>query len=363
MLRGLRCAVVGLGRVGTAVYRDLAAKGADVAGVDVDPGRVAAVQATGGRATTRLADAAGSEAWFLCTDAGPAMERPLALVRRLDPAPGARICVETTLQVGTVARLAAALAERGLAVGRDVYLVHAPHRIMLGRHRGPLDVPRVVGGATPACLEQGVLLYRALGARVVPVPDVRLAELSKLVENALRYVEVAFAEAVARYCLATGLDFAALRRAVNSRGNVYLRRAEWGIGGECLPKDLGLLQELVGSPLLAGARAEDALYAEALAAAVAARGPRVRLRGVGYKPGTADLRGSRALELAARLEAAGCQVEVEDPVLDRAALAAAGLRPARRDAAYDVLVRRGRLLPPAGREREGARRGARAGHR
>lgn len=308
----VRITVIGLGRIGGQILRELMPRFPDVIGMDRDPDKVAGLQAEGLPATTDPAGTGGREVYLIAVSTGPQMENLLAAAEGIRPAPGALISVESTVVPGTMARLARLYAERGLLAGRNVYLVHAPHRILFGHDRSIFGQPRTIGGITPACLERGIAFYRRLVPEVLAAEDIRLVELAKLVENALRHVEISCAEALALYCHEAGLDFGGLRRLVDSKGNVRLLRAEYGVGGECLPKDLRHLYEVTGCRLFADAGAIDEEYRSYLFQQ--ARAPRVLVRGLTFKPGWRDLGFSRAVELVERLQKAGCQVWVEDPL-------------------------------------------------
>lgn len=101
-------------------------------------------------------------------------------------------------------------------------------------------------------MEKGHLFYDPLVPRLVEVSDVRVAELSKVVENVKRYVDIAFAQELYIFCRDQGLNFEELRQAVNSKNNVEILGTDWGIGGECLPKDMKFLQRVCHSVLLDG---------------------------------------------------------------------------------------------------------------
>lgn len=106
-----------------------------------------------------------------------------------------------------------------------------PHRVMFGVDESVCDTPRVFEAFTKACLKKGRDFYNPLVPELVEVSDVRLTELSKVVENVKRYVDVAFAQEIYRYCIRHGLDFNSLRSAVNSKVNVELLGTDRGIGG------------------------------------------------------------------------------------------------------------------------------------
>jgi nucleotide sugar dehydrogenase len=342
--------VVGLGNIGASLLRDLRDRGVHVRGVDVDPERVAVLAAEGFDAATSPTGSRGVDVWLVTTSTGPGLIHLRQAVASLPLQAGDLLSVESTVPVGTMETIAAACRLRGLEPGRDLHLVHCPHRVMFGRDRSVLDVPRVIGGVTSACLLRGLAFYRPLVRDLYPVADVRVAELAKLAENALRFVDVAYAEVLASYSAACGIDFRELRRAVNTKDNVHLLDVDYGVGGECLPKDLAFLAELTGSEFLTAAAGADAAYQLDLLAR-AGRGQRILVRGLGYKPGARDLTGSRAVDLVRRLEEAGRSVWVADPLLQSAELAAAGFRPWEPGVAVDVVVERGRVRPPSAEER------------
>lgn len=342
----MRIHIAGLGHIGEQVLRHLSSRGLTVAGVDVNPDTVRRLLDEGFHVTTDYGRLPPADAWLLVTSTGPGASHLIEAFRsvlRTGVAPGSVISVESTLPPGTMARLAEIARSHGLEPGRDVFLAHVPHRMLLGEEESPFAQPRVVSGWTPPCLERALELYASLGAdRLWPVQDVRLAELAKLVENAQRYVDIAFAEAVAVYCAEQGLPFEALRQAVNTKPNVRLLDVDFGIGGECLPKDAAWLAEAVVSPLLKAAMATDQAYRDRMFRELR-RASRVVVRGITYKPGYPDMGHSRAVELVRRLEAAGVEVGVEDELLSSDDVAAAGLRPARDVPSPDASVIRGRI--------------------
>lgn len=339
------CAVIGLGNIGSAVYNDLAQILPNVIGVDISEQRVAYLQQKGVRATTELSACAAADVFIICASTGAKMENIYSIAASLSPKSGALICVESTLLVNTMNSLAQHFINRGYIPGENIHLVHAPHRIMIGHDLSTIAIPRVVGGITERCLQMGVEFYTQLGTCVVPVPDICLAELSKLVENSLRYVEVAFAEALASYCAANNLDFHLLRQAVNSKGNVHLKNVDYGIGGECLPKDILFLQAACPAPILMGAQATDEQYRDDLRQHILSKGRRVLIRGVGYKPGSSDISHSHAINLALALHQADCEVSVCDPLVNPLDILQAGLTPAYQSdtSEYDIIVERGHI--------------------
>ncbi len=342
-----RCTIIGMGHIGTALYADLDGRVESLTGLDADPERVRILEAQGLRVTTSYTDCEGTDTWIITSSTGGDMSNVFTIARSFTPSPGALISVESTLAVGTMAQLSAHFQGRGIQPGSGVFLVHAPHRVMFGKDSSTLSMPRVIGGVTPACLRRGQYFYSDLGATIVPVEDVRVAELSKLVENSLRYVDIAFAEAIAMACRTAGLDFGSLRAAVNTKDNVRLMDVDYGIGGECLPKDITLLQDFTGSPLLKAAEIVDQEYRRHLCDEVIRAGGNVLVRGITYKAGVTDVSHSPGLELVHALNKAGASVEVCDPLVPPAEISRMGFTPAGQHidpARYCTIIERGKII-------------------
>lgn len=337
----MRIAVVGLGRIGSQILRELDRRFPEVMGMDIDPRRVEEMRREGLKATLDALEIAEADVYLIAVSTGPRMERLMAAAEALKPAPAGLVSVESTVIPGTMARLADSFANRGLLAGQDFFLVHTPHRILFGEEGSIFGQPRVIGGLTPACLERGVDFYRQLVPSLTPCHDIRLAELTKIVENSLRHVEISCAEALALYCQEAGLDYDELRAMVGTKGNVRLLRAQYGIGGECLPKDISFLFETTGCKLFEDAIKIDSEYRNWLFCE--ARAPRVLVRGLTFKPGWRDLEYSRAVELVERLRAAGCEVWVEDPLYNAEELADLGYQPWSPDREADTVVEWGKV--------------------
>jgi len=332
--------VVGVGNIGFNLLTSLRRRGVRAVGVEINPDRRAALAAAGVDGVFAGPDEAGEvDVWIITTSTGPELSHILSAVRAISPKPGSLVSIESTLPVGGTARLAEAFRERGFAPGEGFHLAHVPHRILFGVEESVFDAPRVVAGVTPACRDAALAFYGPLVPQLYPVDDVHVAELSKIVENGLRYLNVAFAEALFGYCLEQGLDWAQLHGAVNTKPNVELLNVDFGIGGECLPKDVGFLQEAMQSPLLAAAIAADEAHRERLRRLA---GPHLRilLKGLTFKPGYPDVRFSRALELARDLAAGGKAVYVYDPALGPEQVEKLGFRWREPDGAYDLVYER-----------------------
>lgn len=335
--------VVGAGRIGLHVLTHLrrGRPGDSVAAVDVDQSKVEGLAARGWTASTSYPAGDAVDVWILCVSTGPELAWLFDAVSRIAPKPGALVTVESTIPVGTTRRIAAAFEQRGAKAGRDFHLVHAPHRVLFGAEEDPARIVRVIAGMTETCLDAGIRFYAGCGIPLHPVTRPEIAELSKIVENSIRYLEISFAETLSLACSEAGLDFDELREAVNTKTNVHLADVDYGIGGECLPKDLEFLQSWLKSPLLAEAEKADLRYREHMRRAARNFG-KILLDGLTYKPGVRSLQGSRAVELGLELLRLGTEVYARDPLLTAEEIAALGFRPWREGQPVDGICRRGK---------------------
>jgi nucleotide sugar dehydrogenase len=149
---------------------------------------------------------------------------------------GALVSLESTIAKGVSNKI-------NKMLGHRLHVAHVPHRFYSEEEKGHgVKQLRVLGGCRPCCTCKALDFYaEILGIPVWPVRPVDLAELSKIVENAHRFLQIAFAEELKMFCDGEGLNFDDLREAVNSKWNVDVLEARAGIGGHCLPKDTRML--------------------------------------------------------------------------------------------------------------------------
>jgi UDP-N-acetyl-D-mannosaminuronic acid dehydrogenase len=126
---------------------------------------------------------------------------------------------------------------------------------------------RVLGGCAKCCADKAINFYKEiLNIPIYPVERIEYAELSKVVENTHRFLEIAFAEELKIFCDSYGLSFVELREAVNTKWNENILEARSGIGGHCLPKDslmyLRLADAVVTESIIATAKQLDKTYVE-----------------------------------------------------------------------------------------------------
>ncbi len=164
------------------------------------------------------------------------------------------------------------------------HVVHAPHR-WYAREEDVHGVNqlRVISGVCDCCLRTGIRFYdgveqtaekedleyynanksyRSLGIPMYSVSTVEIAELSKIVENADRYLQIAFAEDLYMFCKANQISFGELRDAINTKWNVNILEPRDGIGGHCIPKDTRMFLESseIKSKILMAAQEVDKDY-------------------------------------------------------------------------------------------------------
>jgi UDP-N-acetyl-D-glucosamine dehydrogenase len=350
-------AIVGTGYVGLPLAVAFAEAGREVVCVDTDPAKVDAINAGTSytedvadetlaglvgegrlRASVDPAVCAEADAVLLClptplsTNREPDLSilesaaRTLAAhVRR-----GQLIVLESTTYPGTTREvLAPILEESGLTAGADFHLAMSPERIDPGRTDWTVKTtPKVVGGLTPACTDQAIELYSAFAERLVRVSSCEAAELTKLLENIFRSVNIALVNELAMLCHRMGLDVWEVVEAAATKPYGFMPFTPGpGLGGHCLPIDPFYLSwkareydfpvefiELAGKvnqhmPYYCAERIAQALNDHAKAV----RGSSILLLGVSYKSNVGDLRESPALKLIGLLREAGADLSYHDP--------------------------------------------------
>jgi UDP-N-acetyl-D-glucosamine dehydrogenase len=350
----MRIGVVGIGYVGLPLAVAFAEAGHEVIGLDVDSRVVDALAAGHShvedvsdetlagirdrfRATTRYADLAKVDAVIV------AVPTPLTRNREPDLQPliasgnalagvlqeGQLVVLESTTYPGTTReRFAPLLEESGLAAGRDFNLAFSPERIDPGRTDYTLrTTPKVVGGLTDECQRRAVELYEEVCDEVVPVSTPESAELTKLLENIFRSVNIALVNELAILCDRMGIDVWEVVDAAATKPYGFMSfKPGPGMGGHCLPVDPFYLAwrarefetatefiELAGEvnqrmPYFCAGRIGRALNEHGKPV----KGSRVTLVGVSYKPGVGDLRESPALKIIRMLRSQGAEVSYYD---------------------------------------------------
>lgn len=243
---------------------------------------------------------------------------------------GQLVVLESTTYPGTTReRLVPLLEESGLAAGRDFNVAYSPERIDPGRKDFTLkNTVKVVGGLTEACTERAASVYGRVVDQVQRVSSPEAAELTKLLENIFRSVNIAFINELAMLCDRMGIDIWEVVDAASTKPFGFMRFEPGpGMGGHCLPIDpfylaysaheYDVYPEFIE---LAGKINKDMPYF-CLSKIVRAlndvskpiRGSRVLILGAAYKPGVSDTRESPALKILELAKAEGAEVEYHDP--------------------------------------------------
>ncbi len=351
----MKVGIIGLGYVGLPLAVAFAEEGHDVVGLDVDRRTVEGLAA--GR--SRIEDvpderiAAIGDRLVATTDSGPLAEcdavlicvpTPLANQREPDLSyiseaaralagvlrKGQLVVLESTTYPGTTReRLLPILEESGLTAGEDFQLAFSPERIDPGRTDYDVrTTPKVVGGLTEACRARARDLYAAICDEVVEVSTPEAAEMTKLLENIFRSVNIALVNELAVLCDRMQIDLWEVIDAASTKPYGFMRFEPGpGMGGHCLPVDpfyLAFKAREYDFPAefieLAGKVNEQQPHycVDRISRALndvgkPVRGSRVLLLGVSYKAGVGDMREAPALKIIHLLNELGAEVAYHDP--------------------------------------------------
>jgi UDP-N-acetyl-D-mannosaminuronic acid dehydrogenase len=259
--------VIGLGQIGYHNAEYLQSLGIEVDGYDVN--KTALDLAIKNKVITNVAkDFRNYDYYLVCVSTHDALDisRPnfdalFNIARKLSKAAknDSIILIESTITRGISDKVKE-------IVGDKIHVAHVPHRFYLREKREHgVNQLRVVGGCEPCCLAKAVDFYgNILKIPLHEVSHVNIAELSKIVENSFRFIEIAFAEELKMFCDKSAIDFNELRNAVNTKWNIKILEARDGVGGHCLPKDSqmfeNLLKDKFDSTLLNFAKEIDQRY-------------------------------------------------------------------------------------------------------
>ena len=348
--------VVGLGYVGLPLSLRYAQAGFKVLGIDIDPAKVerlnrgasyiehidpasvAAARDNGFEASTDFARAAEADALIICVPTPlnayrePDLSFVLATADALLPhlRAGQILSLESTTYPGTTdEELRPRLAACGFTMGEDFFLVFSPEREDPGNpHFGTRTIPKVCGGDTPACLQAGIALYSPAIDQVVPVSSTRAAELTKLLENIHRAVNIGLVNEMKIIADKMDIDIHEVIRAAATKPFGFTAYYPGpGLGGHCIPIDPFYLTwkarqyglhtrfiELAGEinsdmPHWVIGKLSDALNERARSV----KGARVLVLGIAYKKDIEDMRESPSVELMEILRDKGALVEYSDP--------------------------------------------------
>ncbi len=349
--------VVGLGYVGLPLILAFAEAGFRVLGLDVDQNKIERLRAgqsyiahipgegikkimDGGRmeVSADFARAASADALIIC------VPTPLTAYREPDLSfvtgtlesllphlrAGQLLSLESTTYPGTTDEvLRPPIEERGLTIGQDFFLVYSPEREDPANPSfGTRNIPKVLGGHTPACLAAGLALYGQVIRKMVPVSSTRAAELTKLLENIYRSVNIGLVNELKTVADSMGLDIYEVIDAAATKPFGFTPFYPGpGIGGHCIPIDPFYLTwkarsyglhtrfiELAGEinqsmPQWVVNKLMEALNEKGRPL----KGAKVMILGVAYKKNVDDMRESPSLSVMELLAARGAVLSYSDP--------------------------------------------------
>ncbi|MBM3333484.1 nucleotide sugar dehydrogenase, partial [Candidatus Sumerlaeota bacterium] len=355
--RQITSGVVGLGYVGLPLVLLINRKGFRTLGFDIDQRKIASLKA--GRSyighfdNAAVASLAASGRFDATADLSRTCEAdtlsiclPTPLDRNMQPdlsaitntlsamaphfRPGQLIILESTTYPGTTDEVVKPIIESGgLKVGHDIFLAFSPEREDPGNKAYPAErIPKVVGAVTLACLELALAYYGALFERVIPVSNCRTAELTKLLENIYRCVNIALVNELKLLCQRMGINIWEVIEAASTKPfGFHPFYPGPGLGGHCIPIDPFYLSwkareydfttrfiELAGEintamPYKVVERTVEALGERGRAA----KGAKILVLGVAYKKNVDDIRESPALKVIQLLKQRGAQISYYDP--------------------------------------------------
>jgi len=348
--------ILGLGYVGLPLLIRYAEMGYKVIGIDIDQDKVndlnqgksyirhipsKEVQSAlshGFEATSDFARAAEADALILCVPTPlnkyrePELGYVTSTVDSLLPylRSGQVISLESTTYPGTTEEeLLPRVESTGLKVGEDIFLVYSPEREDPGNlNFSTQSIPKVVGGHTSACLEVGKALYQSIIDQVVPVTSTKVAEMTKLLENIHRAVNIGLVNEMKIVADRMGIDIHEVIRAAATKPFGFTPYYPGpGLGGHCIPIDPFYLTwkareydlhthfiELAGEvnrnmPRWVVGKVTEALNDQGQAL----KGSKVLVLGLAYKKDVDDVRESPAVECMELLEKKGAVVHYSDP--------------------------------------------------
>jgi UDP-N-acetyl-D-glucosamine dehydrogenase len=355
--RTARVGIVGLGYVGLPLAVEFATAGFSVTGIDALESKVARINAGDSyvqdvdseevsglveaeklRATTDFSVVAELDTLNICVPTplrktkDPDMSFIVAACQEIAKYfhPGSLVILESTTYPGTTEELVLPiLCGSGLQAGRDFFLCFSPERVDPGNpDYQTRNIPKVVGGLTPACTRMGTLFYSQALETVIPVSSTQVAEMVKLLENTFRMINIGLVNEMAMMCTRMGIDIWEVIDAAATKPFGFMPFYPGpGLGGHCIPIDPFYLSwkskqagmearfiELAGyingqMPHFVVDKIQNALNDQSKAV----KGSKIHILGVAYKKDIEDVRESPALDIMHLLRRRGADVTFSDP--------------------------------------------------
>jgi len=256
--------VIGLGQLGLPVAKYVKQRGFETFGYDMNSERMKQAEKNFGIKSIEQFDEI--DVFILCVSTHdpddeytPYVDGLFELARKIskEAKNGSLVSIESTVPKGTSKKIFEILNHR-------LHVAHVPHRwYALEEEIHGVNQVRVIGGVSDCCLKTALQFYDRnnvalefnditnkedtsgdsqttavdLGIPMHPVSEIEIAELTKIIENADRYLQIAFSEDLYLYCQANNVNFGELRDSLNTKWNVKILEPRDGVGGHCLPKD------------------------------------------------------------------------------------------------------------------------------
>ena len=359
--RQAQIGIIGLGYVGLPLAVEFARQGFSVTGIDIDQARIQAIKKKRSyildikdedlvevvredalKVTFDFKDLARLDTVSIC------VPTPLRKTKEPDISyivaaceeitrflhPGQLIILESTTYPGTTDELILPmLSSTGLKVGSDFFLAFSPERIDPGNKiYHTRNIPKVIGGITPACTRMAGVLYEQIMEKVIPVSSTKVAEMVKLLENTFRSVNIGLVNELALMSHRLGIDVWEVIDVASTKPFGFMPFYPGpGLGGHCIPCDPFYLSwkarshnftarfiELAGEinsqmPGYVVGKISDALNNKKKSLS----GARVVILGVAYKKNISDTRESPAIEIIQLLRGKGARVSFADPYVPK----------------------------------------------
>ncbi len=354
----MKIAIIGLGYVGLPLSLQFARSGVEVLGLDVDATKIEAIHAGKSyihhildgdigslveqgklSASTEFSRVGEVDAVIICVPTPLSVNREpdISYVLKSGEAiaphlkKGTVVILESTTYPGTTDEDLRRVLEEGsgLKAGEDFYLAFSPEREDPGNPQSVVaDIPKVIGGFSPECLEKAMAIYGKAIHRMVPVSSCRAAEATKLLENIFRSVNIALVNELKVVYAAMGIDVWEVIEAAKTKPFGYMPFYPGpGLGGHCIPIDPFYLTwkareyehatrfiELAGEINTAMPQHVVNQVGEALnAARKSVNGSRILILGLAYKANVDDDRESPSYHLLDKLKARGAEMDYHDP--------------------------------------------------
>lgn len=259
--------IIGLGQIGYSNAEYMKSLGLNVDGFDISKEAVQRA-INNGVIKKEATSFEGYDYYVICVSTHlptdmfvPYLDGVYELANRLarEGKAGALIGIDSTVPRGTSDKIKEIVKHR-------LHVAHVPHRYYVHEKKEHgVNQTRVLGASEKCCEKEATQFYHdILKVPLYPTSSVDVAELTKIVENSYRYLEIAFAEELKMVCDNIGINFEELRQAINTKWNIKILEAQKGIGGHCLPKDsemvLDIHRKFIKSSLLETAKQIDLQY-------------------------------------------------------------------------------------------------------